>query len=180
MAKDTSKSDPQTPPAREQTGEGGSGGGKPPSAEEARIQAQRENTLAEKSAELARKLSDAQARAAALEGELEKAQAAHKASEAKAAELERQLARATNAVKNSVAPLFDLPPDAGQLTECVTIVDAKRNRVQAKVGDVILVDAGDVQVEALQKQLGLAARVYAVGAKQAEELAKLGMLAQRR
>ena len=153
----------------------------PPPSEEQRIQDQAAAKLEQKTGELAVKLQQAEARANALQGELDRASASLKASEKQVAELGAALAAATTAAKNAGTAISGLPDNARQLNECVTIASGvagvgKGGRLHAKVGDVLMVAKSEDEVADLQRELGMQATVYRVSKATLDDLEQSGFL----
>jgi hypothetical protein len=162
-------------------GEGASASGNPPPTEEALIQQQAQAKLEQKTGELAVKLSQAEARANGLQGELDRERVARKSLEQQVAELTAALAVATTAAKNAGTAIAGLPENARQLNECVTIASGvagvgKGGRLHAKAGDVLLVTKSDDEVAELQQELGLQAVVYRVSKETLADLEQSGFL----
>lgn len=161
-------------------GEGSSASGNLPPSEEALIQQQAQAKLEQKTGELSVKLSQAEARANGLQGELDRERAQTKSLTAQVAELTAALAAANTAAKNAGTAINGLPDNARQLNECVTIASGvagvgKGGRLHAKAGDVLVVGS-DEDVAELQKELGLQTTVYRVSEKTLEDLDQSGFL----
>jgi hypothetical protein len=155
--------------------------GAAPPSDEARIQEQAAAKLEQKTGELAVKLSQAEARANGLQGELEKERSKGTALEKQVAELQVALAAATTAAKNAGTAISGLPDNARQLNECVTIASGvagvgKGGRLHAKAGDVLIVSKSDAEVAELQQELGLQAVVYRVSQATLADLEQSGFL----
>jgi hypothetical protein len=161
--------------------EGGAPSVAPPPSDEQRIQDQAAAKLEQKTGELAVKLSQAEARANGLQGELEKERAQSKSLQSQVAELTVALAAATTAAKNAGTAISGLPENARQLNECVTIASSvagvgKGGRLHAKAGDVLIATRDEAEVAELQKELGLQAVVYRVSKETLADLEQSGFL----
>jgi hypothetical protein len=153
----------------------------PPPNDETRIRQQAEAKLEQKTGELAVKLSQAEARANGLQGELDRERGARKSLEQQVGELTAALAAATTAAKNAGTAIAGLPENARQLNECVTIASGvagvgKGGRLHAKAGDVLIVTKSDDDVAELQQELGLQAVVYRVSKETLADLEQSGFL----
>lgn len=164
------------------TGTSSGGGAQPTPNEEQRIAADRERALRDQASTAVAEANAAKGRVAALEGELakkdEQIAALQKANEA----LESRVAGLAVAVNRSGLPVLQakLPESARQLRESVTIaagIGAAKVRTSAKAGDVVMVSPTDKQLDKLQRELGVALAVHAIGPEQARELEESGFLA---
>lgn len=129
--------------------------------------------------ELTSKLTDATAKAATLEGELTTVKGERDTAVTRVTELTEEVSRlAAAAAEKGAPPKLDLPKNARQLNESVTIADANGMRRDAKLGDVVMVSkaTGDklvAEVAELQATVGRNYRVYAVSPATLEDLAQL-------
>ncbi|MCD6043156.1 MAG: hypothetical protein K0R40_2759 [Burkholderiales bacterium] len=178
---DAAKSDSaQAGEAAAATG-GGAASVPPPPNDETRIRQQAQAKLEQKTGELAVKLSQAEARANGLQGELDRERTQSKSLQSQVAELTAALAAATTAAKNAGTAIAGLPENARQLNECVTIASGvagvgKGGRLHAKAGDVLIVTKSDDDVAELQQELGLQAVVYRVSKETLADLEQSGFL----
>jgi len=123
----------------------------------------------------AERLASAEAKVAALQGEVERLQKALAEKAKRGEELEKQLADANERVRSARKTTIDgLGEDDRQLGEPVTIADANGDSVSAKAGDVLTID-GD-RVPAIQKLLGGKGRVYHVTDETVLEVEQMGFL----
>jgi len=156
------------------------GGNVPPSQEE-QIRQNADRKLEERAGNAAVQLSQAEARANGLEGELNREKAARAAAERQVAELTAALAAATTAASQAGQAIDGLPSNARQLNESVTVHVLSRGsmtprRAQVKASDVLVATKDDDEVDALQQQLGLQATVYKVSSATLEDLDTSGFL----
>jgi hypothetical protein len=151
-------------------------------SEEQRIAEQRDRDLRQQASDASAASNAAKADAAALKGELERAQAQVAGLRAANEQLTKQLEQLQQSVqlRETLPSLPDLPRGAAQLTESVTIGslddDNKPLRTAARRGDVVVV-GGDVQeLESLRGKVGTVATVHRIDKATREELEKLRFL----
>lgn len=170
-----------TPPAdTSATAQAGTQDTPAPNAEDQRVARQREQALADSLDQVSQRLTHAEARANAAEGELKKERAAREAADQKVLQLERDLARANTAAATAGEAIEGLPEGAVQVKESVTIASLSRGgnqprRAHPKKGDVLLVGSDD-DVDGLQRELGSRCTVYRVSRETVTDLGKSGFL----
>lgn len=150
---------------------------------ESRIADQRLRDLQQQASDASAAANTAKAEAAAARGELDRAlteNAGLKAQVERLTTANQQLAESSAARDGMPSLPVDLPKNASQLLDSVTIAvigeDGKPLRANAKRGDVVFVAPKDGELDELQQAVGLVARVHAVTKAQAEELRTLKLL----
>lgn len=149
--------------------------------EEERIRQDADRKREQRAGEAAVRTQKFEARAEALQGELDRANAALRAAEQRIESLTAQLAEATSAAKTAGTAIAGLPDNARQVNESVTVASSvpgfgKGGRLHVKAGDVLIVTKDEGEWSDLQKQLGLRATVYRVSKATLDELESTGFL----